>query len=122
MISPQVYQQQINDLEIDGMEISPKNCLQADTLLKKLLKVENYLEQIRYNIRMDIRIIRRDYMDKIREIENSDHKLREKKELFNQRELKIVPYQSTEDLVDDYLRQIKLAKKYLETYLKTHSE
>lgn len=120
MISPRVYQKQIRDLEIEGMEISPKNSRDADALLEKLLSIEKNLEHIKYNIRMDIRAIRRDYIQKIREIENSPkfkNKLKEKKQLIYKRDSKIAPYESIEYLIDDYLRQIKSAKSHLYTAL-----
>ncbi|MGZ7047217.1 MAG: hypothetical protein ACXVHO_04685 [Methanobacterium sp.] len=130
MISLKVYKKQIRDLEIEGMEISPANSHEANILLKNLGDIESYLEQVRYNIRMDIRAIRRDYMERIREISNpinfkgSKEKLpiKEKKELISHRDIKIASYESIEYLVDDYLIQIKGALKYINTYLKKSKE
>ncbi|MGZ7116542.1 MAG: hypothetical protein ACXVHS_03715 [Methanobacterium sp.] len=130
MISPKVYKEQIRDLEIEGMEISPANSHEANILLKNLLDIESYLEQVRYNIRMDIRAIRRDYIEKIQKISNpikfKDNKeklsLKEKKKLIYDRDIKIASYESIEYLVDDYLIQIKKALKYINVYLKKLNE
>ena len=122
MISPKVYEQQINDLEIEGMEISPNNSDDANVILKNLLNIEDILQRIRYNVRMDIRAIRKDYINNVREIENSKKsikiKKKDKRNLIEKRDVDIVPYEDLEYILDDYLRQIDLAKNYIIDYLK----
>ena len=129
MISPKVYQQQIQDLGIDGMIISPENTEEASLLLDHLNSMEKVLERIRHNIRIDIRAIRVEYMEKVKEIRESSKvmglynvqrpmkdKINDKRNLIDERDLKIAPYESIEYTVDEYLRQIKDAKKYLINY------
>jgi hypothetical protein len=130
MISPKFYQKQIQDLEIEGMEIFPENSEEAIILFDELQNIEKILEHVRYNIRMDIRAIRKDYMNKIREIGNSSkfkdgydkrslkNKTNERRQLVDERDLKIAPYESIEYMIDDYLRQIKSAKSYVMDYSK----
>lgn len=130
MISPKFYQKQIQDLEIEGMEIFPENSEEAIILFDELQNIEKILEHVRYNIRMDIRAIRKDYMNKIREIGNYSkfkegydkrslkNKTNERRQLVNERDLKIAPYESIEYMIDDYLRQIKSAKSYVMDYSK----
>jgi len=130
MISPKFYQKQIQDLEIEGMAIFPENSEEAIILFDELQNIEKILEHVRYNIRMDIRAIRKDYMNKIREIGNSSkfkdgydkrslkNKTNERRQLVNERDLKIAPYESIEYMIDDYLRQIKSAKSYVMDYSK----
>lgn len=130
MISPKFYQKQIQDLEIEGMEIFPENSKEAIILFDELQNIEKILEHIRYNIRMDIRTIRKDYMDKIREIGNSSkfkagdnkrslkNKINERRQLIDERDLKIAPYEAIEYMIDDYLGQIKSAKSYVIDYSK----
>ena len=128
MISPKIYEKQIQDLEIEGMEIFPQNKDDALSLLDELEHIEKILERIRINIRMDIRALRRDYMDKLREIgdfsraegknvkKSLKNKIKEKRDLIDDRDLRIAPYESIEYLIDDYLKQINSAKSYVKNY------
>jgi guanylate kinase len=128
MISPKVYQKQIQDLEIEGKEIYPQNNEEAKIIFDELISIEKILERIRYNIRMDTRAIRKEYMTKIKEIGDSSkfkdkiskrplkNKIKEKRVLIDERDLKIAPYESIEYMIDDYLRQISDSKKYLTNY------
>lgn len=131
MISPKVYEKQIRDLEIEGKEISPKTIDEAKYIFEELVNIEKVLERIRYNIRMDIRAIRKDYMEKIKDIGASStidsrtgqwslkNKIKDKRKLIDERDFKIAPYESMEYITEDYLNQIKVAKKYLTTYSKS---
>jgi hypothetical protein len=133
MISPKIYEKQIQNLGIEGKEIFPKNKDEAIILLDELENIEKILERIRINIRMDIRALRKDYMDKIREIGDSSrpkgnydkrslkNKIKDKRELIDERDLMIAPYESIEYLIDDYLTQINDAKSYVMNYLKKPS-
>ena len=130
MISPKIYEKQIQNLGIEGKEIFPKNKDEALILLDELENIEKILERIRINIRMDIRALRRDYMDKLREIgdfsraegknvkKSLKNKIKEKRDLIDDRDLRIAPYESIEYLIDDYLKQINSAKSYVLDYSK----
>ena len=134
MISPKVYQQQIHDLGIEGLVVSPNNTEEASLLLDNLKEIEKVLGRIRHNIRIDIRAIRVDYMEKIKDIKDSSKvmglyskqrpmkdKINDKRNLIDERDLKIAPYESIEYTVDEYLRQIENVKVYLKNYSKKHS-
>ena len=134
MISPKVYQQQIQDLGIEGLVVSPENTEEALILLDAFEETEKILERIRHNIRIDIRAIRVDYLEKIKGIKDSSkvmglyskqrpmkEKINDKRNLIDERDLKIAPYESIEYTVDEYLRQIKDIKKYLKNYSREHS-
>ncbi len=135
MISPKVYQQQIQDLQIEGLVVSPQNIDEALILLDAFEETEKILERMRYNIRIDIRAIRRDYMEKIKGIKDSSkviglyikqrpmkEKIKDKRNLIDERDLKIAPYESIEYTIDEYLKQIKNIKVYLRNYSRKHSE
>ncbi|OEC84328.1 MULTISPECIES: hypothetical protein [Methanobacterium] len=135
MISPKVYQQQIQDLGIEGLVVSPGNIEEALNLLDALEEIEKILERIRHNIRIDIRAIRIDYMEKIKDIKDSSKvmglyskqrpmkdKINDKRKLIDERDLKIAPYESIEYTVDEYLRQIKSIKNYLKNYSRKYSD
>lgn len=118
MISPKVYHQQIDDLDIEGMLVFADTANEASILLDRLENIGKILEKIRVNVRMDIRNIRREYMDKIKLLENDPeisrkNKIKEKKVLVEEREINIAPYEAIEILVEDYLMQIKDAKIYV---------
>lgn len=126
MLSPKVYQKQINDLQIEGKNISPQDEEEARIIFDELTRIELILTRIRHNVRMDTRSIRMDYITKIGAIKNENfknrrrktlkNKIKEKKRLIDRRDIKIAPYESIEYLIDDYLRQITNAKKYLQNY------
>jgi hypothetical protein len=134
MISPKVYQQQIHDLGIEGLVVSPNNAGEASLLLDNLKEIEKVLGRIRHNIRIDIRAIRVDYMEKIKGIKDSSKvmglytkqrpmkdKINDKRNLIDERDLKIAPYESIEYTVDEYLKQIENVKIYLKNYSKNKS-
>ncbi len=134
MISPKVYQQQIQDLEIEGLVVSPENTEEATILLDRLEETKKILERIRHNIRIDIRTIRMDYIEKIKGIRESSKvmglyskqrpmkdKIKDKRKLIDERDLKIAPYESLEYTLDEYLRQIESLKVYLKNYSRKHS-
>jgi len=124
MISPKLYRKQINELGIEGMIVLAENADEANKLLDELQKAESILSRIRINIRMDIRAIRREFMEKIKNTEQPSmgfnvnqkiekSKLKEKKHLIIERDLMIAAYESIEDTVEDYLNQIQHSKVYL---------
>ncbi len=135
MISPKLYQQQIQDLGIEGLIVSPKDVEEALILLDAFEETEKILERIRHNIRIDIRAIRIDYIEQIKNIKDSSKvmglyskqrsmkdKINDKRKLIDERDLKIAPYESIEYTVDEYLKQIKNVKKYLKNYSKNYSD
>lgn len=134
MISPKVYEKQIQELGIEGMIIAIENEDDASILLEKLDRIEKILEKIRHNIRIDIRNLRRDYMEKMKEIKETKEpskvmglykkqrsvkdKIKEKRNLIDERDLRIAAYESIEYTIDEYLIQIKDAKSYVSRFSK----
>ncbi len=122
MISPKVYEKQINELGIEGMIVAAENSEEASNLLDALQDVEKLLIRIKANVRMDIRVIRKKFIEKIKKIDDSSKKSREKplkikimekKALSEERDLQIAPYETIESTIDHYLYQIKEATDYL---------
>lgn len=83
---------------------------------------------------MDIRAIRMDYMEKIKGIKDSSKvmgiyskqrpmkdKINDKRNLIDERDFKIAPYESIEYTVDEYLKQIESIKVYLKNYSRKYS-
>ncbi|MDI6724295.1 MAG: hypothetical protein QMD61_06575 [Methanobacterium sp.] len=129
MISPKVYHKQISELGIEGMVVHAENADEASDLLDELQNIEEILIRIRFNVRIDIRAIRKEYMEKIKNAEKSSEtfnskqkieksKLKEKKDLIIERDLKIASYETIEHTVEDYLIQINNSKVYLDSIIR----
>lgn len=125
MVSPRRYREQLENLEIEGLEIDVSSIRNAMEVLNSLEEYEKVLKQIRYNVRSDVRNIRMDYLDKLQEIENPKKKglfgrekskdkiLKEKKTLKKDRDLEIAAYDIVENMIDNYLGQIEDARDYI---------
>lgn len=104
---------------------------EAGSTLVKLQKLQKILRQIKYNIRMDIRFIRKEYLEKIQRIQEpskilglfSKRRLTKNKEidarksLITERNRKIASYESIESMIDNYLIQIDDLKVQIEDFI-----
>ncbi len=125
-MNPKHYKEQIEKLGIDGFEIKPESLMDATTILIHLKEYQRILRQIKYNIRIDARNIRRQYITKIDELsaslkENnkSDKKIKEaKKKLLKEKEELVAPYDALDNLVDGYIIQIEDSKIFLREFIK----
>jgi hypothetical protein len=125
MVSPRRYREQLENLEIEGLEIDVSSIRNAMELINSLDEYEKILRQIRYNIRGDVRNIRMNYLDKLQKIEDPTKKglfgrerskekiLKEKKALKKDRDLEIAAYDIVENMIDNYLAQIEDARDYI---------
>ncbi|BDZ70509.1 hypothetical protein [Methanobacterium petrolearium] len=125
MLGPKIYQQQLDELEIDGMEIDVSNIQRAMKTMNELEEMKNILKKIRHNIRTDIRTIRKEYILLINELNPSPEETRElssrqvqkrvkkKKNIIKKRNTKIKSYEMVENMVDNYLTQISDAEIYI---------
>lgn len=125
MVSPRRYREQLENLEIEGLEIDVSSIRNAMEVLNSLEEYEKILRQIRYNVRSDVRNIRMEYLDKLQKIEGSNKKglfgrekskekiLKEKKALKKNRDLEIAAYDIVENMIDNYLAQIEDARNYI---------
>ena len=123
MNGPKKYRQQINDLGIEGMEIDISSIDVAMGTLNKLNEVETILRKIRYNIRTDTRKLRLDYIQRIQEVEDSkgllgrkkstEKKIKEKKAILKERNIKVSTYEVVENTIDNYISQIESSKIYI---------
>jgi hypothetical protein len=125
MFGPKVYQQQLEELGIDGMEIDVSTIETAMQTLNELEEYEDILKKMRHNIRMDIRNIRKEYLLLLKELnpspeenqEKSSRKIqkriKKKKALLKKRNTKVRSYELMENMVDNYLTQIDDARIYI---------
>lgn len=126
-MDPKVYQQQLYELGIDGMEIDVSTIERAMRTLNEMEEYEGVLKKMRHNIRMDIRNIRKEYLGILKELNPSPEEKREssakevqkrikkrKKIHFEKkRDSKIKSYEIIENTVDSYLTQIDDARIYI---------
>jgi len=128
-MSPKFYRQQIEDVGIEGLEIAPRSLADAMALKIQLRKDQRLLQQIRYNLRMDIRVIRREYLQKLDAYKESTEKvsglnkkvpkksLKAKKKLIEERDDKIAPYDALERLLEHYLYEIETSMAYIDAFM-----
>jgi hypothetical protein len=100
--------------------------MDATTSLIHLKEYQRILRQIKYNIRLDARKIRREYITKIdvlsesfKENKQSDKKFKEaKKKLLKEKEELVAPYDALDNLIDGYIVQIDDSKIFLREFIK----
>ena len=135
VMNPKLYQQQIDEVGIEGFKLEPSSLAGAMNLLIELKKGQRILQQIKYNLRMDMRSIRKEYLKKLDSLQESskmmglfDKKLTDKearkakKILLMERDELISPYEGLEVLVDHYLIQIEDSKTFLAEYIQKSVE
>ncbi len=125
MFGPKIYQQQLDELGIDGLEIDVSNIQRAMETLNVLEDYEDVLKKMRHNVRMDIRNIRKEYIQMMKELDPSpaDKKkmkakdvqkiIKKKKSIIKKRNTKIKSYEIIENVVDNYLTQISDARIFI---------
>ncbi|MDO8871054.1 MAG: hypothetical protein Q7V10_09965 [Methanobacteriaceae archaeon] len=125
-MNPKHYKKQIEKLGIDGFEIKPESLMDATTILMRLKEYQRILRQIKYNLRIDARNIRREYITKtdelnesLKENKKSDKKAKEaKKKLLKEKEELLAPYDALDNLIDGYIVQIEDSKIFLREFIK----
>lgn len=131
MFGPKVYQQQLDELGIDGMEIDVSTIKKAMQTLNELEEYEDILKKMRHNIRVDIRNIRKEYLLILKELNPSPEenqkesakevqkRIKKKKGILKKRNTKIRSYELAENMVDNYLTQIDDARTYIRNSIET---
>lgn len=134
-MNPKFYQKQIAEVGVDGMEIEPSSLAEAMSLLVKLRNYKKLLEKIKFNLHMDMRSIRKEYLDKIQSLKEEPSrrglfrknltekdKRSTKKNIYEERDRILSPYEALERLIEDYLDQIEDSKTYLELFIQKETE
>ncbi len=128
-MNPKIYKKQIEELGIDGFEIKPNSLIEATSILMELNEYQKILQQIKYNVRIDSRRIRRQYITKIDELDESNKKTKKSernakkikeahKRLLKEKEDLLAPYDGLDILIDGYLVQIEDSKIFLREFIK----
>lgn len=121
-----LYKQQISELGVEGFQLEPKSLMEATSLLTKLKEYQKVLKQIKFNIRIDARKIRKEYINNIEKVNESlknnnktDKEIRMAIKLLKiEKDEKIAPYDVLDNLIDNYIIQIEDSKIFLREYIK----
>ncbi len=121
-IKPCDYRKMIQKLDIDNFELKTSYIFEAKATLINLLRLEDYLREIRHCITKDMREIslkylNSDYINKSSIIISLGLKKPKvsKKRISMQKKLdqELDPYLNLLDIIDDYLQQIEEVKDYI---------
>jgi hypothetical protein len=117
---------------IEDMEINVSSLENSMRTLRTINDMGKVLKKIRHNLRIDIRIMRMDYIKKIQNINEladkkgffgkkmSDEKIfKKKKSLKKERKNNIAAYEIIETMVENYLTQIEDSRIYINNQIQS---
>lgn len=129
-MNPKIYRKQIAETGIEDMVIDVSTIHRAMETMSDLDELENILNKIKYNLNIDIRNLRIEYIGLMQEAEEllntktflgrkktREDVVKKKKELRKQRDIEIASYEIIEDLVNNYLTQIKESRVYIRNHI-----
>ncbi|MDI6819062.1 MAG: hypothetical protein QMC87_06895 [Methanothermobacter thermautotrophicus] len=115
VIDPRFYKEQVEELGIEGIEIDPSSEEEALRILREVEDAIRNLKRIRYNLHMDMRLIRREYLEKMRDPDiRGDVKRR--RALMDERDDLLGPYEGVDRIIDTLLEQLEEASIFLREY------
>ncbi|HOI71264.1 MAG TPA: hypothetical protein PL055_00375 [Methanobacterium sp.] len=134
-MNPKLYRKQIAEIGIEDMEIDISSLQNAMETMSQLNELEKVLNQIKFNIRSDIRNLRVEYMWMIHEADDLINKksifgkkktiddvMRKKKVLKKERDTNIAAYEIIENLINDYIKQIEESRIYIKNHIQMKVE
>ncbi len=126
-MNPRTYRQQISNSGIEDMEINVSSLENSMRTLHKLNDLEDLLTKIRYNLRVDIRILRLEYIKKMQDVDElalkkglfrkqmSVEKIYQKRKSVKQeRKVNLAAYEIIETMIENYLTQINDSRNYIQ--------
>lgn len=115
VIDPRFYKEQVEELGTEGIEIDPSSEEEALKILREVEDAIRNLKRIRYNLHMDMRLIRREYLEKMRDPDiRGDVKRR--RALMDERDNLLGPYEGVDRIIDTLLEQLEEASIFLREY------
>lgn len=115
VIDPRIYKEQVEELGVEGLEINPSNREEALELLEEVEGYIKNLKRIRYNLHMDMRIIRRQYLERMRDPEVKGD-LRKRKSILDERDDILGPYEGVDRMIDALLEELDESAQFLREY------
>ncbi len=129
-MNPKIYRKQISEIGIEDMVIDVSSLQNAMQTMTQLDEYEKVLNKIKFNLHTDIRQLRVDYMKKMQEVEEKSKKkgllgreksvdsiVKKKRNIKKARASDIAAYEMIENLVNDYLKQIKESRVYIKNHI-----
>ena len=126
-MNPRTYRQQIYNSGIEDLEINVSSLENSMRTLHKLNDLEELLNKIKYNLRVDIRILRMEYIKKMQDVDElalkkglfrkqmSVEKIYQKRKSVKQeRKVNIAAYEIIETMIENYLTQINDSRNYIQ--------
>ena len=130
-MNPRTYRQQIYNSGIEDMEINVSSLENSMRTLHKLNDLEELLKKIKYNLRVDIRKLRMDYIKKMQDVDDlalkkglfrkqmSVEKIYQKRKSVKQeRKVNLAAYEIIETMIENYLTQINDSRNYIQIRFK----
>lgn len=131
-MNPKLYRKQISEIGIEDMVIDISSLQRSMQTMSELDELESILSKIRYNLHLDIRNLRVEYMQRMQEAEEmvnqrsifgrrktTEDVVKKKRELKKERNADIANYEIIEDLVNSYLNQIEESRVYIRNHIQT---
>lgn len=131
-MNPKLYRKQISEIGIEDMVIDVSSLQKAMQTMSELDELESILNKIKYNLHLDIRNLRVDYMQRMQEADDlinqksffgrrktNEDVMKKKKALKKERNADIASYEIIEDLVNNYLTQIEESRIYIRNHIQT---
>lgn len=130
-MNPKLYRKQIAETGIEDMIIDVSSLQSAMRTMEILDDLERVLKKIKFNLHLDIRNIRVEYMKKMQEVDEQSKKpkkmfsrkpsvesiIKKKKAIKKERNMNISAYEIIEDMVEGYLSQIDEARRYIKNHI-----
>ncbi len=132
MTSPHEYHDQVENIGINGQELSAKNIPEARKALTLCYKYKKELVQIKKSINNEIKLIKESYKEPIANAgsktsvlfslfvkKNVESSMRNeaKNDLRKERELVIATYLPVKNYIDDFINQIEAGKSQLNDFI-----
>lgn len=130
-MNPKLYRKQIAETGIEDMVIDVSSLQGAMQTMMELDEFQKILNQIKFNLHTDIRNLRIDYMQRMKDVDESTNKkgflgrkksneaiVKEKKALKKERSANLAAYEIIEDLINNYLKQIDESRIYITNHIK----
>jgi len=115
VIDPRFYKEQVEELGIEGLEINPSSEEEALQILREVEDGIRNLKRIRYNLHMDMRLIRREYLKKLRDPQVRGD-VNRRRALIDERDNLLGPYGGVDRIIETLLEQLEEASIFLREY------
>ncbi len=120
VINPKIYMEQLEELGLEDLEIEPSSRGEAVKLIREIEDHISNLNKIRYNLHGDMRIIRKEYLERlVEEGIRGDRKRR--RLIMDERDRVLSPYEGIDRLIDGFIDWLENVPIFLREYAGNHN-